>query len=169
MVGEQPVYAFIVELKNENPEKFVHVLPKALKGGHYNRAKRIYKLFYETLLKLLINHGKEKGLLLPDAITSLLDTICDTERTPGYFAFPMLQVCEEFDFYIERLFDMNQPENHMAMYILSLRNMIEILFMNLDNLRTNNWEAFLSSLRLMMPWMIIYDQTNYANGYLFFG
>ena len=57
---------------------------------------------------------------------------------------------------------MNQAENHMAMYISSVINMIEILFMNRDCLRTNNWEAFLSSLHLMMPWMIIYDQTNYG-------
>ena len=50
----------------------------------------------------------------------------------------------------------------MANYILSIMYMIEILFMNIDSLRTKDWNGFLSSIRLMMPWMVIYDQTNYS-------
>ena len=41
-------------------------------------------------------------------------------------------------------------------------NMIEILFMNIDSLKCKEWKRFLSSLRLMMPWMMIYDNTNYS-------
>ena len=39
--------------------------------------------------------------------------------------------------------------------------MIEILLMNIGSLRTKDWKNF-SSLRLMMPWMIVYDNTNYS-------
>ena len=39
--------------------------------------------------------------------------------------------------------------------------MVEILFMNVDSLRIKNWKRFLSSIRLMMPWVMVYDQTNY--------
>ena len=84
-VGDKPIYARIVELKYENPDEPIHILPipggfhievsftsaiykrleesniedllveaglvaqgsvaQALRGIHYNRAKRLYKLF----------------------------------------------------------------------------------------------------------------------------
>ena len=50
----------------------------------------------------------------------------------------------------------------MAKYILSIMNMIEILFMDIESLQTKDWDNFLSSLRLVMPWMVIYDNTNYS-------
>ena len=34
--------------------------------------------------------------------------------------------------------------------------------MNTDSLRTKDWDNFVSSIRLMMPWMIVYDNTNYS-------
>ena len=95
-VGDQTVYAHIVELKYENPDKFAHILPilgsfhiemsfmsaiykqlkesnaedllveagliaqgsvvQALRGSHYNRATRLYKLFYEAMLRIIISH-----------------------------------------------------------------------------------------------------------------
>ena len=45
--------------------------------------------------------------------------------------------------------------------MLSIMNMIEILFMNIDSLQTKYWEKFLSSIRLMVPWMTVYDNANY--------
>ena len=40
--------------------------------------------------------------------------------------------------------------------------MTEILFMNIDSLQTKECDSFLPSVRLMMPWMMIYDNTNYS-------
>ena len=53
----------------------------------------------------------------------------------------------------------------MAKHILSIMNMIEILFMNIDSLRTKDWDNFLASLGLMMSWMIVYDTQITADGY----
>ena len=50
----------------------------------------------------------------------------------------------------------------MAKHILSIMNMIEILFMNIDSLRTKDWDNFLASLGLMVSWMIVYDNKNYS-------
>ena len=50
----------------------------------------------------------------------------------------------------------------MAKHIRSIMNMIEILFMNIDSLRTKDWDNFLASLGLMMSWMIVYGKTNYS-------
>ena len=94
LVGDQPVYALINEVKNENPDKFKVVLPvlggfhiqcafmatihrrfkgsgledlavaagiveagsveQAMKGKHYKRGMRLYKLTYEALARLLL-------------------------------------------------------------------------------------------------------------------
>ena len=41
-------------------------------------------------------------------------------------------------------------------------NVIEVLFMNIDCLRTKEWDNFLSSITMMMPWMMVYENTNYS-------
>ena len=56
---------------------------------------------------------------------------------------------------------MERSENHMS-NLLSVMHMIEVLFMNIDSLKTKNWDNFLASLRLMMPYMSVYDNTNYS-------
>eukprot|EP00794_Sanderia_malayensis_P006688 gene6688-7444_t len=50
----------------------------------------------------------------------------------------------------------------MAKYWLSYLEIVEVLFMNYHALRSQNWEEYLLSLRLMLPWMAVYDQINYT-------
>lgn len=50
----------------------------------------------------------------------------------------------------------------MAKYWMSVLEMTEILMLNLHALRTQNWEEFKASLRLMLPWMQIYDNSRYG-------
>ena len=40
-------------------------------------------------------------------------------------------------------------------------NVVEILFLNINSLRTKEWDNFLPPIRLMMPWIMVYDNTNY--------
>ena len=53
-------------------------------------------------------------------------------------------------------------ESEMAKYWLSYLEMIEVLFMNYHALRSQHWEEYLLSLRLMLPWMAVYDRINYT-------
>ena len=57
---------------------------------------------------------------------------------------------------------MQESDNHLAKYILSIINLIEILFMNIDSPRTKDWDNFLSTLKLMVAWIIVYYNTNYS-------
>ena len=50
----------------------------------------------------------------------------------------------------------------MADYWLSYMEMVEILTMNIYSLKTRNWNMYKDSLRLMIPWMQIYDNNNYG-------
>ena len=114
-VGDQPVYAFMVELKYENKEKFKAVLPvlapfhtqvsymyaifkrfngseigdlvvnagliadgsvdQALKGKHYNRALRLYKLLYEALARTVMIYGEENDVVLPECLKEFIENI----------------------------------------------------------------------------------------------
>ena len=117
-VGDQTVYAHIVELKYENPDKFAHILPilgsfhiemsfmsaiykrlkesnaedllveagliaqgsvvQDLRGSHYNRATRLYKLFYEAMLLIIISYGKKNNLVPPPHLDDLFKSIGNT-------------------------------------------------------------------------------------------
>lgn len=50
----------------------------------------------------------------------------------------------------------------MARFWTSFLEMTEILMMNLHALRTQNWDEFKTSLRLMLPWLQIYDNSKYG-------
>ena len=45
---------------------------------------------------------------------------------------------------------------------LSIMNMIEMLFMNIDILRIKEWNNFMFTIRLASPRMMVYDNTNYS-------
>ena len=50
----------------------------------------------------------------------------------------------------------------MAEFWLSYCEMVDILMMNVYSLHTQNWTAFLSSMYLMIPGFIIYDNDKYG-------
>ena len=114
-VGDQPVYAHMMELKYENSEIFEKVIPvlapfhtqmsfinaifkridgseisdlvvnagliaegsadQALKGKHYNRAQRLYKLIYESLARILINLGTDREIKFPENLKCFLENV----------------------------------------------------------------------------------------------
>jgi hypothetical protein len=45
---------------------------------------------------------------------------------------------------------------------IDFMSMVEVLMMNVYAIHTCNWEEYLISLQEMMPWLVVYDQTNYA-------
>ena len=56
----------------------------------------------------------------------------------------------------------------MARFWLSFMDMVEILIMNIYALRTQNWESFKASPRMMLPWLRIYDNDKYSRWLLEF-
>ena len=55
-----------------------------------------------------------------------------------------------------------KSDNPMARFRLSFMEMVEILIMNIHALRTQDWDKFKRSLRMMMPWLWIYDNDKYS-------
>jgi hypothetical protein len=140
-------------------------IEQALKGKHYNRAQRLYKLLYEALARHLVATGRQEGIMIDDEIIELLEAVRDTdvEAEDRLLSMEMLLENPKFYSYIDELFArVEGPDNHMAKFALSLMQMIEVLFLNIDSIRTHNWQGYLASLRLMMPWLLIYDGVNYG-------
>lgn len=206
LVGDQPVYALIVQLKNENPEKFQLILPflgpfhahisfisainkrfhgsglseilvaadiisegsvdQALRGKHYNRGIRCLSLMYEVLIRRIIFRGVSEGLKLSSELKSKLEVL----RSPPNSSKEQLQAIAddflmdaEFKSFVERAFEsVGKSDSPMARFWLSFMEMVEILIMNIYALRTQDWDSFKASLRMMMPWLRIYDNDKYS-------
>ena len=66
----------------------------------------------------------------------------------------------EFDSFVKNI--TTEILLHSSQYWLSFLEMVEILLMNYHALRTQNWKDYLHSLKLMLPWMAIYDSLHYT-------
>ena len=53
-------------------------------------------------------------------------------------------------------------KSDMANYWLSFMEMVEILMMNIHSVKIQDWKMFKNSLRMMIPWMQIYDNNHYG-------
>ena len=98
---------------------------QALRDSHYNRETRLYMLFYEAMLRIIISHGKKNNLVPPPHLDDLLKSIGNTGlNSEKYFlAFQSILHDEIFSEYDKKLFKVQESINHMAKYILSIMNM----------------------------------------------
>ena len=110
----------------------------------------------------LISHGKKSNLVPPTHLDDLFKSIGSTvyNNKKRFLAFQSILYDNDFSEYIKTMFKVQESNNHMAKNILNIMNVIGILFMNIDSLRTKEWDHFLSSIRLMTTWMMVYDNTN---------
>ncbi|XP_028404399.1 uncharacterized protein LOC114527028 [Dendronephthya gigantea] len=203
VVGDQPVYTLLVEIKSEHPQKFGKIIPflgpfhiqcsmiytiykrhkgcelaevlvaagiivegsvdQALRGKHYRRALRCLTLMYEALMHLLLTrYFQESQLETPtlDRLTLLRNTDTNSREILST-AYQELEDDPSIDNLIANMFE-NIENTDMASYWLDFMEMVETLMMNVYAVHTCNWEEYLISLRKMMPWMVIYDQTHYG-------
>ena len=205
LVGDLPVYALIVQLKNENVDCFQRILPvngafhaqcsfiaainkrfggsglsdilsaagviaeksvdQALRGKHYSRACRALQLVYETLQRRILRYGLSEGVFISEDLKKIVKLIADGNLPNESKEALVLelqqnnQLCTIIDQTYKIIVKMKSP---MANFWLSFMNMVEILIMNIHSCRTQNWNLFKSSIRLMLPWLIIYDQNKYG-------
>ena len=193
LVGDQPVYALILEVKNENPKDFKNILPilggfhtqgafmatiyrrvkgsgledlavaagiveagsvdQALKGKHHKRGMRLHKLTYECLVRLLISQAADEEQLTPSLISNinhLKDQVFGSDQYIDTFdhIFTDTDLQHLIKSSIERI---NSTESPMAQFWLSYLEMVEILYMHYHAMRTQNWEEYLISIRMMLP------------------
>ena len=78
---------------------------QVLRDSHYNRATRFYKLFYESILPIIINHRKKNNLVssthLDDLFKSIGNTGLNSEKR--LLAFQSILYDEDFSEYVKNL------------------------------------------------------------------
>ena len=134
---------------------------QALRGKHFKRGVRCLRLFYETL----VHHALDKrlgGSPLSEDVKSALARLrheIDAQQLAEVHA--ELENNAEVKDLIETLFR-DFEGAPLAEYWLSFMEMVEVLTQNIHALRTSNWNEYKSSLKLMLPWMQIYDNDKYG-------
>ena len=203
VVGDQPVYTLLVEIKNEHPQEYDKIIPfhgpfhtqscmihaiykrykgsgvadvliaarviaegsvdQALRGKHYRRTLRCLFLMYETLMHLLLN--KNFTGLEFDASTKTQVAVLREPMSNSQKCLASALDKHESDPAIDNLIcsmiqDLEVTD--MANYWINFMSMVEVLMINMYAVHTCNWEEYLISMREMMPWLVVYDQTNYT-------
>ena len=78
-------------------------------------------------------------------------------------AYDQLESSIEMSLFVEQAFERSSnAHSPMATFWLSFMHMVEILLLNIHALRMQDWDAFKASIRMMMPWLQIYDNTKYG-------
>ena len=137
---------------------------QALRGKHYRRALRCLSLMYEALMHLLLNRhlaGSELEASTRAQLAVLCDPMTNSQESLAT-AHEKLENDPSIDTLICSLFK-DVEGSDTANYWIEFMTMVEILMMNVHATHTCNWEEYLTSLQKMMPWLVIYDQTNYGH------
>jgi len=205
LVGDQPVYALMVQLSNENPEAFKDIVPflgpfhtqcsfmsaiykrfdgsglsdilvaaqaiaegsveKALCGKHYKRNIRCLRLMYEALSRRMIREGMQDGVSLSENTKEKIAILQESSTTPEQKqeVYSELESHPDIVSFVEQVFQSAESSNSsMVKYWLSFMSMVEVLMLNIHAVKTRNWDEFKASLRMMMPWLHVYDNDRYA-------
>ena len=129
----------------------------ALKGKQHKRGMRLHKLMYECLARLLYS----VFCILYSELNHLSNQVFDSDQYIDAFEdlFTNADIQNLVQTYVERIDITNSP---MARFWLSYMEMVEILYMHYHAMRTQNWEEYLTSIRMMLPWMSAYDSLHYS-------
>ena len=134
---------------------------QAMRGKHFRRIVRALQLTYEAFQRKIIQKGIDNGLKCPDHVKAQITKL----RNQQYHDLNMLRECikhdPEFRQFQESCYDRIE-KTPMTEYWLSFMTMVETLIMNIHAVKVKDWSLFKDSLRLMIPWLQIYDKLHYG-------
>lgn len=134
---------------------------QALRGKHFKRGVRCLRLFYETLVHHALDKHLEGSPLSEEIKSSLAKLRHEIDAQELADVHAELEKNEEMKDVVEKLFK-DYEGAPLAEYWISFMEMVEILTQNVHALRTSNWHEYKTSLKLMLPWMQIYDNDKYG-------
>ena len=134
---------------------------QSLRGKHVKRGFRCLQLFYETLVHHVIYKRLEGFPLSEEVKASLAKVQHLNDAQELADAHAELERNAELKDLIDTFFK-EYDGTPQAEYWMSFMEMVEVLTQNIHAIRTSNWTEFKSSLKLMLPWMQIYDNNKYG-------
>lgn len=73
--------------------------------------------------------------------------------------------CDEMSQYFNGLVTFNKKlctTSNLAKFWIGFLDMIELLFNLVYSTRSGNWNIYIESVRIALPWFFAYDRTNYS-------
>ena len=134
---------------------------QALRGKHFKRGVRGLRLFYETLMYRVLDKRLEGIPLSEEVKGSLAKLRVQNDLQELAEAYSELESNANLKHIVDTLFK-EYVDSPQAEYWMSFMEMVEVLTQNIHATRTRNWTEFKSSLRLMLPWMQVYDNNRYG-------
>ena len=133
---------------------------QTMRGKHFRRTVRALQLTYEALQRRTIRKSLDERIKCPKYLHDKIDEL-GTQNADMLTIFSSIKQDPNFLDFLEKCYA-SIGSMPMAEYWLSFMYMVEILIMNIHSIKLRNWEHFKDSLRLMIPWLQIYDKVHYG-------
>ena len=139
-----------------------------LEGKMYNRAIRVHKLVYESMMRLIweqfmsqMEVDEQEFLKVQVALESFSSTSIKEEDI-SYFLHT--ESYAKLNTLWTRFLDhLRMTNGDLSKFWMSYVDMVEdIVFGLLRASREGNWELHMHAIRALIPWSFAYDRTNYA-------
>ena len=137
---------------------------RALSGKQYNRGIRLYKLFYEALMRLLLSDIDQTA---DKQSVSMIGQVSSAETLNADF-LSTVEESEQFQIYlngfieIKNRFRSKENVHSLQRFWMSFLDMMDTLLNTIYAVRRGNWDLLLESIRDIIPFFFAYDHINYA-------
>ena len=136
----------------------------ALRGKSYDRGMRLYKLFYEALMRIALDKLAEK--VGEDKTKLFVDTQADPDIVLNKTLYDTLRESSTFQTFYNQFLDLKIQWNNscfaLPKFWLSFIDMVGLLFNTIYVCRLGRWELLLECIRDIIPYAFAYDHVNYA-------
>ena len=187
LTGDHPVYILIIQIRNGTDGRFNKIIPifhtqvafisaisifvsagiiadksvdQAMHGKQFRRIARTLQVTYESLQRWIMEMSIDKGNNFPEYLQEKITSIRAKSTDIDNIYASIIQDTN-FDIFLEE-WHANIEKTPVLEYWLSFMYMVEISIMNIHSIKLTNWEQFQDSLRLMIPWLQIYDKIHYG-------
>ena len=167
IIGNRFGDAGLIELAVESDVVAAGSIEKVLSGKNYNRAVRMHKIFYEAMMRLLINAfessmSEDQKVILDSktAATEELKLNLGPEKGTALLESDDIQRWYElFRCFVE---SMTNNGSDLSKFWLSYLELCELLLNLIFATRSGNWKLYLACIEEVIPWTFAYDRQNYA-------
>lgn len=139
-----------------------------LEGKMYNRAVRVHKLVYESLMRLIweqfvsqLNENEQEYVKVQNFLSQLSNIDLNQKDIVS------MLVTQDFKdlkaMWSQFLDHLRTSNGDLSAFWMSYVDMVEDIILGLLRAsREGNWELHLNAIRALIPWDFAYDRTNYA-------
>ena len=139
-----------------------------LQGGNYEGSLRCLTLAVSALKRILLNHATVEEQAAIDAAQKLFSELMANEKEQPLRLDPENEVIKRMDMAIDAIKQRLVKQGPVSQLFLMLIEIHDILIMNLNSERLSDWNMYVQSLRLMLPYLAAAGHHNYTKSIVWF-